>query len=57
MNPSVCGSRFNNAEYDLEDNVIIGSDKNSVEQASHMHRPLLIHLLIEDPEIPSQIRN
>lgn len=57
MNPTVCGSRFNNAEFHLEDNVINGSDKNSVEQASYMHRPLLIHLLIDDPEIPSQIRN
>ena len=57
MNPTVCGSRFNNAEFDLEDNVINGSDKNSVEQASHMHRPLLIRLIIDDPEIPSQIRN
>ena len=57
MNPSVCGSRLKNAESDLEDNVINGSDKNSVEQASHMHRPLLIRLLINDPDIPSQIRN
>lgn len=57
MNPSVCGCRFNNAESDLEDNVINGSDKNSVEQASHMHRPLLIRLLINDPDIPSQLRN
>lgn len=57
MNPSVCGSRFNNAEYDLEDNVIIGSDKNSVEQASRMHRPLMIRLLMEDFEIPSSIRD
>ena len=57
MNPFVYGSRFKNAEFDLEDNVINGSDKNSVEQASHMHRPLLIRLLINDPDIPSQIRN
>ena len=57
MNLTVCGSRFNNAEFDLEDNCINGSDKNSVEQASYMHRPLLIHLFIDDPEIPSQIRN
>ena len=57
MNLTVCGSRFNNAEFHLEDNVINGSDKNSVEQASYMHRPLLIHLLIDDPEIPSPIRN
>ena len=57
MNPSVCYSRCYYAEFDLESKVINGSDKNSVEWPSNMHRHLRIHLLIRDFEIPSQIRN
>ena len=57
MNPSVCYSRCYYAEFDLESKVINGSDKNSVEWSSNMHRHLRIHLLIRDFEIPSQIRN